>query len=255
MASLKRTLKEAVRQLAYSTSVDQLKKRGVKQVNVVGLDRICQLIEEAIHRTLKHRLLVAEREAVVDATRDEFLRLLRSNEELKQKHERAEEEAEALRLELQRLGQDLELKLAEARSSQSGAYLSADAKIQELVRTALGGFRGTSGGGFDEALEHRVLELVMGVVEQERRESEAAKAAARDREVELLQRRITKLTTSLEDTETRLSQVASAKFVDGGIASVYREVQGLADDDSRYEKKKELMAGIFSANLRLQKGS
>ncbi len=255
MASLKRTLKEAVRQLAYSTSVEQLKKRGVKQVNVVGLDRICQLIEEAIHRTLKHRLLVAEREAVVDATREEFLRLLRSNEELKQKHERAEEEAGALRLELQRLRQDLDQRLAEARMSQSGAYLSADARIQELVRTALTGFRDVPGADFGDALEHRVLELVMGVVEKERRESEAAKAAARDREVDLLQRRIAKLTSSLQDTEVRLNQVAAAKNFDAGIASVYREVQGLADDDSSYEKKKELMAGIFAANLKLQKGT
>ena len=70
MASLKSSLKDAVRRLAFSTSVDQLKKRGVKNVNVVGLDRIVQLIEEAVHRSLKNRLLVGDRMAVADATKE-----------------------------------------------------------------------------------------------------------------------------------------------------------------------------------------
>src|SRR5690606_31230334 len=53
MANLKRSLKEAVRKLAYSTSVDQLKKRGVTKVNVLGIDRVVALIDEAVHRSLR----------------------------------------------------------------------------------------------------------------------------------------------------------------------------------------------------------
>ena len=45
MGSFKDTLKESLRQLAFRTSIDSLKKKGVQQVNVLGLDRISSLIE------------------------------------------------------------------------------------------------------------------------------------------------------------------------------------------------------------------
>ena len=45
-----------------------------------------------------------------------------------------------------------------------------------------------------------------------------------------------------------------SKQVDGGISSVYREVQGVADGDGQAGRKKELMAEIFKANLALQRG-
>jgi hypothetical protein len=253
VADLKRSLKEAVKRLAYSTSVDQLKKRGVKRVSVLGLDRIVSLIEEAVHRSLRHRLLSTEREAVVDATKEEFLRLLKSNEELREKQERSEEEANNLRIELQRLRQQLDERLDEARAERLVTYEGENAAILEKVRAVVAGFDPTSMTA--EGVQERVLELVMDVVSGERREVEAAQAAARDREIDLLQRRIRKLTDSLETTETRLSQVAAMKDVEEGIASVYRDVQGLQGDGEDTAKKKELMAGIFAANMQLQKKS
>lgn len=251
MGTIKRTLKEAVRKLAYTTSVDQLKKRGIKRVNVVGLDRIAQLVEEAVHRSLRNRLLVADREALAGETKEEFLRLLRSNEELKERQVRAEEEASSLRLELTQLRQELASRLSEAAAAHRPGYVDQDEKIRLLVHTALADVCERMPEG--QRLEERVLEVVMSVVETERRDAEATTEAVRDRNVSLLQRRIAKLTQSLEETEARLAQVATAKHVDSGIASVYREVQGLGADEAYYEKKKELMAGIFAANLKLQK--
>lgn len=251
MGSIKRTLTEAVRKLAYSTSVDQLKKRGVKQVNVVGIDRIVQLVEEAVHRSLKHRLLLVDREALAESTKEEFIRLLRSNEELKEKQARSEEEAGLLRLELSKLRQELDRRLAEAEAAQRPTYIEQDEQIRASIMTALAEFR--SGNGDPSALEERVFELVMSAVEGERRTSEAATEAARDRDVSLLQRRIAKLNQSLEEAESRLVTASTARNVDTGIASIYREVQGLSPEESNLEKKKELMAGIFAANLELQK--
>ena len=72
-------------------------------------------------------------------------------------------------------------------------------------------------------------------------------------EVENLQRRIEKLTSSLDQTEHRLRQVAAMKDIDDGISSIYREVQGLKTEDNAFGKKKELMSAIFEANMRLQK--
>lgn len=252
MADLKRSLKEAVRKLAYSTSVDQLKKKGVNRVSVLGLDRIVQLIEEAVHRSLRHRLLSSEREAVVDATKEEFLRLLKSNEELRAKQERAEEEANNLRLELQQLRQELDRRLDEATAEKRATYEGENAEIVAKLQTVFEGAAGLSG----EEMRDRVLAVVMDVVDAERKEVVAAQAAARDREIELLQRRINKLNESLVTTERRLGEVSAMKDVDTGIASIYREVQGLQPSGGGdVEKKKELMAGIFAANLKMQKGS
>ncbi|MBK8974489.1 MAG: hypothetical protein IPM29_01040 [Planctomycetes bacterium] len=168
MVDLKRSLKEAVKKLAYSTSVDQLKKRGVKRVSVLGLDRIVSLVEEAVHRSLQHRLLSSEREAVVDATKEEFLRLLKSNEELREKQERSQEEADNLRIELQRLRQQLDERLEEARVQALSSYDGENAAILEKVRMVVGSLQAHELP--PRQLQERVLELVMDVVAGERRE-------------------------------------------------------------------------------------
>lgn len=72
------------------------------------------------------------------------------------------------------------------------------------------------------------------------------------REVEQLNRRLAKLTASLEMTEKEITRLRKLKNVDDGIESIYRDVQGLGDGDSRNEIKKELMGEIFKANMDLQ---
>ena len=79
--------------------------------------------------------------------------------------------------------------------------------------------------------------------------------ALQDREVGNLQRRIQKLNDTLAATEQRLASATSSKKVESGISSIYREVQGLDESDAQAGKKKELMADIFRANLKLQKRS
>jgi vacuolar-type H+-ATPase subunit I/STV1 len=98
-----------------------------------------------------------------------------------------------------------------------------------------------------------MVEVLLSVLGGERQKLEEARSALRDREIDNLQRRIHKLNESLETTERRLKEVAAMKSIDEGVASIYRDVQGLAEGDSQRERKKELMSGIFAANLRLQK--
>lgn len=69
-----------------------------------------------------------------------------------------------------------------------------------------------------------------------------------------LERRIRKLTGSLQDTENELRRVAALKVQETGLASIYQSVQGLNADEESYEQKKEMLKGIFAANLSLQKG-
>ena len=254
----KDSLKDAVRQMSFRTSLDSLQKKGVKHVSVLGTDRIIALIETAVHRSLQSRLMGVEREAVADATKAEFLRLLRNNEDLQrqkseveQQHERAEEEIDLLRREIAQQSQVLELKLEQDALSIANRYQGENAaialKVAEVVKSL------QAPGTTLSAAEQRLMELVMDVVSSERQAAESARRALHDREVDNLQRRIKKLNDSLVSTEQRLQQVAAMKQVDGGISSVYREVQGVGGADEQADKKKELMAGIFQANLKLQK--
>jgi prefoldin subunit 5 len=259
VASFKDTLKDAVRQLSFKTSLDSLKKKGVQQVSVLGLDRIIALIEAAVHRSLKSRLVGIEREAVADATKAEFLRLLRSNEDLQRQksevedaRERAEDEIDTLRRELAQNNQALQLKLEQDALALANRYEGENAVIAKKVAAVVAGLA-QSAAPTATSVEQRLMELVMDVVSGERQSAEEARRALHDREVDNLQRRIKKLNDNLAVTEQRLQQVAALKDVEGGISSVYREVQGLAAGDGQLGKKKELMADIFKANLKLQK--
>ncbi|MCB9914626.1 MAG: GGDEF domain-containing protein [Planctomycetes bacterium] len=70
--------------------------------------------------------------------------------------------------------------------------------------------------------------------------------------VDLLERRLAKVSQSLELTEGELRRALLAKGVDPGVASIYRTVQGLSDVEHDLELKREMMAAIFEANLELR---
>jgi diguanylate cyclase (GGDEF)-like protein len=81
----------------------------------------------------------------------------------------------------------------------------------------------------------------------------AAREGEYKREIDLLERRLAKLARSLGTTEDALRKMSQLKAVDHGVASVFREVQGLSGEDPHSNIKRELMASIFQANLALQK--
>jgi hypothetical protein len=258
VANPTRSLRDVIRKLAYKTSIDQLKKDGFDKVNVLGLDRIALLIQEAVQRSLRFKLLAVEREEVASATKEEFLRLLKSNEDLERKHDElrrlkevAEEQVDDLRRELAQQERLLERKLAMAESAAANSYHGEDRAIAERLGVLI---EGLLQAGENEELRDRVLDLVMDIVRNERREATKAREAVRDHEVGTLQRRIQKLATSLHETEHRLTEVTAIKNIDQGISSVYKEVQGLNQAASHFDQKKALMEDIFAANRRLQKG-
>jgi diguanylate cyclase (GGDEF)-like protein len=79
----------------------------------------------------------------------------------------------------------------------------------------------------------------------------AGSAEDKARQIELLERRIAKLTDILGITEEELRRVAAMKGIDLGLASIYRTVQGLSQDESQYKRKREMMKTIFEANFEL----
>jgi hypothetical protein len=73
------------------------------------------------------------------------------------------------------------------------------------------------------------------------------------RQIELLERRVSKLTNSLGMTEAELQRVLRSKNLDSGVSSIYKSVQGLSGDEVQGELKKAMMEKIFEANVELRK--
>jgi diguanylate cyclase (GGDEF)-like protein len=88
--------------------------------------------------------------------------------------------------------------------------------------------------------------------EQLERTTREHRSEAQER-IELLERRIAKLSESLGMTEAELQRVMTAKSIDPGVASIYKSVQGLSATAVQAELKKTLMSKIFEANVELQK--
>lgn len=101
-------------------------------------------------------------------------------------------------------------------------------------------------------LEKQVVELVSEEVDRWCKTSHAQQLSEREERITMLERRIRKLTESLASTESELKRIAKMKNIETGLESIYRSVQGLTGEDDDYEAKKEMLSGIFEANLRLQ---
>jgi len=104
-------------------------------------------------------------------------------------------------------------------------------------------------------IEREVTTQLLGELRERRARAASDPAAEAEylRKIELLERRITKLSQQLGSTEDQLQSVLRAKSIDPGLASVYSTVQGLSSAEAQAELKKELMAKIFEANLELRR--
>ncbi|MEO1698434.1 MAG: diguanylate cyclase [Planctomycetota bacterium] len=124
---------------------------------------------------------------------------------------------------------------------------AADTVADEIIDRAVGDAQARWERELDEAKAE--IARLSGLV---RPKGEEEEVEAYRSEVGQLHRRIAKLTSSLEATEQEMARLRTLKSVDDGVESIYREVQGLDNGDSRAEIKKELMGAIFQANMDLQ---
>jgi hypothetical protein len=121
------------------------------------------------------------------------------------------------------------------RDAQEGKAPGADAD-REALRQQI--------GRLEEELERQQRELAT--------EKELTPEEVQEREIDRLQRRIHKLNRALQASEDAMRQLAEAKSIDPGVASVYDGFQGLASDDTKYLEKLEMIQVVFVNNLRLK---
>ncbi len=101
-------------------------------------------------------------------------------------------------------------------------------------------------------LQKEVIALITAEINNWRNSSNVRQMIESHKQIDMLERRIQKLTHSLGVTEEELRRVAAMKNIDLGISSVYRVVQGLASEDELFAQKKEMLKDLFEANVKLQ---
>ncbi len=104
-----------------------------------------------------------------------------------------------------------------------------------------------------ETLERDVSVLAASAVARARGEAEDELSNDHARKVDVLERRVAKLKELLDSTEAELLQIARLKGVETGIASIYKTVQGLSDEESERGRKKEMLSLLFEANVELRR--
>ncbi len=96
--------------------------------------------------------------------------------------------------------------------------------------------------------EQEVLSLAIRKMEEERKDL----VSQHREEMDALSRRMEKLAAGLEITEEELRRALAQKGFDPGVASLYRTVQGLEEEETDQELKRAMMSKIFEANLELR---
>jgi hypothetical protein len=104
-----------------------------------------------------------------------------------------------------------------------------------------------------EGLEKQIVDLAVAELYDERKKAVEAQMREHKRQVDMLEKRIAKLTGILGVTEEELQRVMAMKSIDAGVASIYKTVQGLGAGDPQKEEKKAMMAEIFQQNKAFQK--
>jgi hypothetical protein len=231
---------------------------------VVGVDRLTQLIQQAVRTTLKRRLsdfeLGLEPADIAAATKDEFLRLLEDRDSLARDREQlraAHDDVVRQKTDLAGTVDDLRRQLEKEREAWrcQQQILEREAVVQggaaeQLLGTELRELFDTTPD--PKELRERVIAAALAAVHVERRRAVDAEMGEHRNRVELLERRIQKLAATLQQNERELLRAGQAASIDPGISSLFRSVQGVTGVDSEAQRKRELMAAIFEQNLALR---
>jgi hypothetical protein len=239
----------------YSKRLTLVNRDVLRRIVMGSVDRAVDVAQEGnLIDTLVAELarsLRREGRAIRGLTRRQFLEELeRSNHELLQLRRQAESELSNLQAELM-----LHRRMLDDAHAAMVARADADAPIFDAkVRDDLARLfdRAEAGELTLQELRAEVDALVLASSSEGRDRMLDAWAVERDRQVDLLRRRINKLNRSLEASEEALQRLSSQAEEDPGIASIYRTVQGLEMTANHLARKRVMLAEIYRANLRLR---
>ena len=261
---LSRSLAALFRSKAQITSLSRLAREGIRSVNVVDVAQLEEIVIEAVERVLpEFSGNGSSPEAVADGAQIELLKLLGARGRLHQRDDDLVRGERALEGDLGRLRGALESSRRRLEESVAKAAQETMAELRkrldhslaELFERARADVERVAPGAaanlsaLRTPLRDAMLALLAAAIERGVAEPVSAPAM----EVELLERRVKKLTAQLDETQELLARVRDEKTVDAGaVASIYRSVQGLRGDEANVERRRALMREIFRHNWELR---
>tara|TARA_R110002126_G_scaffold4409_42_gene23325 strand:- start:5202 stop:5984 length:783 start_codon:yes stop_codon:yes gene_type:complete len=252
--NLDSAITDAVRRWARPTTVEELQKRGVRNVRSVSMTRIAGLLEKAVNRALVARTigdLGEDNDSFSRAARAEFVKMVQTGEAVEDDTSPAAAGTalDRLKVELRErraVLQEQQAELTNEAAVEGPSDQQLEAKLKRLFQ---------AWGGDPEKptpLEKDVVRVAVAELQAERRRGRQALIDNHRKQMDTLERRVTKLSGVLQSTQAELKTALGREFADPGVGSIYTDVQGLDGGDSSFDKKTALMASIFEANLELR---
>lgn len=261
--ALTRNLARVFRDRASLTSVSKLRREGYRTVSVLQVSRLEELIGAAIERVMTDVTAdPATGRRMARGAQVEFLRMLgerdslsRATEELKREQNNLVENLGSVQGALAEARQELEQELVQQDQESFGELQTAlDERLQELF-ARFGDSNPDAGsaakwqGSLQPALRDAMLAL-LGTALRRRPGPESETSGAK---VEVLERRIRKLNASLDEAQEMLIRLRENRDQEeAGVASMFKEAQGLRGTEKDFEQRRDLMKEIFQINLDLR---
>lgn len=245
---------------ADSKTPEQFLREGRKSLRVITAAKIHEMIGLAVMRTLQHASQdPQESERLAHDAQQEFLRLMAENHDLHGVTRKLREEEQSLSRHVEELHQQLQ-----SCREQLAGELERVQHVRQLPQQE----REDTDAALDALLSGAVANAARGedlaeVVAELRRELAALMARVAQSpdasihgsagRVELLERRIRKLSDSLSGAHQMLDRLNALQQEDErGVPSYYREPQGLHGDEPNVERRRTLMNEIFNYNRTLR---
>lgn len=255
---LARSIFELFTKEGRNTSVSDLKREGVQNVTILGADQLSVLIERALDRALEQRVLemsAPEKARLLERAQQEFETLRAELQGLEGEAAKKREELTSLEGRISTLHKDFE-----SANASMDAELLAAARMESATRVpepdvaVLVNLMMQSGVA-STAVAERAARAIAEHLRREREIAAQSAAAEQRARVELLERRLAKLNETLAKTEADLEDALQNSNREEGVASIYKTVQGLRASARDFEKKRALLSELFQKNLTLQKGA
>lgn len=261
---LYRSLASLFRSRAEVTSLSRLDREGIRTVNVLDIGDLEAIVVEAVERVVAELgTNGASPGSLATGAQIELLKLVGDTTRLNEKNAQLEREQKHLEGDLSLL----QGALAESRKTLEATIVRADheamgelrqrlesslAELFQRARTQVERVAPEAGRSV-AALQAPLRDAMLVLLSTALRRGHVPPTSDPEMQVELLERRVKKLTAQLDETEQLLERVRREKSADdAGVASIYRTVQGLRGDEAAVAQRRALLHEIFRHNLELR---
>lgn len=256
-----------IRQASKRVSVDRLVQQGKRYINVLSKDKIDELINQAVkniadkYRAIAAGVAAAPAEQMQGEAKAEFNELLQTYQSTAKAKTDLEQSKAALDAEVEEMRKDLEKQkaLADGRLSEEAEKAlivgfkefereldKQVVKVFEKRKLILQESESPEALAELKGVEGAIRPIIARLVAAERERFQMA--GGQSRETLMMEKRLEKLYAQIGALENALKTITQSKvYSNQQIQNVLRQL-GLAQEDKNFEKKKEMLKIVLTAN-------